>query len=55
MRLCKVVSLTKGSSVHFPAEARRHLGIPDGKPAKLLVYLAQQGREKIVVIKKAEV
>ena len=54
MRLCKVVSLTKGWTMRFPAEAGRHLGIPDGKPAKLLVYLAQQGREKIVIIKKAE-
>lgn len=50
-RLCKVVSVSSTGTFYLPKEARKHLGIPEGAAAKISVHLAEQGEEKIVILK----
>ena len=50
-RLCKVVSMSSAGTLHMPKEAREHLGIKEGEPAKISVYLAEHEGEKIVILK----
>jgi len=49
--LCKVVSLSRFGTLYLPKEARKHLGIPAGRRAKIAIYLSEDGDEKALVLK----
>jgi len=43
--------MSSGGTFYLPKEARKHLGIPEGEPAKLSIHLAEHEGEKIIIVK----
>ena len=51
MRLCRIVSMASTGTLYLPKEAREHLDLGEGQPAKLAVFLGEDENGKFVALR----
>ena len=51
MKLCKIISMSSGGNLYLPKEAREHLDLGEGQPAKLAVFLGEDEGGKFVALR----
>ena len=51
MRLCRIISMASTGTLYLPKEARAHLDLAEGRPAKLAVFLGEDEDGKFVALR----